>query len=103
MATTIYTENNAKKEVEAFPKPAQLVFSGLLEVLTKRGRLDFPEGKKVTRELFEMRFVQVVQYRVLYAYIGKNSILLLSAFIKKTQKTPQKEIDKAKTRLRKHT
>ena len=41
-------------------------------------------------------------YRSLYAYLGKEVIIILSAFIKKTQKTPIKEIQKARNRLKKY-
>ena len=36
------------------------------------------------------------QYRLFYCYFDPNGVLVLSGFVKKTRKTPQHEIDKAK-------
>ena len=59
-----------------------------------------PYSKKVDSLLFEIRIKYQGQWRVLYAYIVNNYVLILSAFHKKTQKTPQSEISKAKFRLK---
>ena len=36
------------------------------------------------------------QYRLFYCYFDPNGVLVISGFVKKTRKTPQHEINKAK-------
>lgn len=58
--------------------------------------------KLIGTPLWEIRILGVDSARILYVtQVGKR-ILLLHAFYKKTQKTPQKEIAIAVRRLREH-
>ncbi len=60
------------------------------------GLLREPDAKKIAPNLFEIRVkVTRMQYRLFYCYVDSNGIWVLSGFIKKTQKTPQKEIHNA--------
>ena len=70
---------------------------GCLQVLAKIGRLDMPHGKKLVgqRGLFEIRSGR---HRILYAF-HEGEAVLLTAFLKKDQKTPKEEIDLALRRL----
>lgn len=53
-----------------------------------------------TKALWELRIAYASnQYRIFLAKIGEKDIILLHAIIKKTQKTPRKEIDIAEKRL----
>lgn len=52
-----------------------------------------PHLKKLTgTPLWEIRIVGKDSIRILYVVSDKNSILVLHGFVKKTQKTPEKEI-----------
>ncbi len=51
-----------------------------------------PFAKKITDNLFEIRVTDKGQWRATYGYIFENRIIILSAFQKKTQKIPKKEI-----------
>ena len=53
--------------------------------------------KKIDCELWELR---PLRDRILFASLNNNKFILLSIFIKKTQKTPKREIEKAKRLLR---
>ena len=79
----------------------ELKFRALFEILEEKGRLEQPYAKKLSGEegLFELRVRHRGQWRALYAYMKKSVIVVLSAFSKKTQKTPSKELAKAKKRL----
>ena len=59
-----------------------------------------PHSKKLTgySNLFELRTSGSGQVRILYTRQG-NRFILLHAFIKKTNKTPRKEIEVGLTRL----
>ena len=92
----------ANKEIKSFPKGAQKEMRSALDALGKLGFLRGPKGKRINSGLFEIRIDYQGQFRSLYAYLGHPTIIVLSAFQKKTQKTPMKEIRKAKQRLREY-
>ena len=57
--------------------------------------------KQVANSAFELRVKDKSGvYRVFYVLFDKSRIYVPHAFIKKTQKTPLKEIETAKSRLR---
>ncbi len=99
MTKAIHIDKKADKEISALPRAAQIKFRALLNILLINGRLELPEGKKISKDLFEMRFSEANIYRSIYAYLGKEVIIVLSVFTKKTQKTPLKELKKAQSRL----
>ena len=72
-------------------------FGDALAKLETDGRLVPPQGKPIAPNLYEIRVkVNPNQYRLFYCYFDPNGVLVLSGFVKKTRKTPQREIDKAK-------
>lgn len=101
MKKIVLLHRRAEKELLKFPRMVGLKFKALFEILEDKGRLEQPYAKKLTGkdELFELRVSYQGQWRVVYAYVVKDAIVILSAFAKKTQKTPQQEITKAKKRL----
>ena len=96
----IQFDKNAKKEIERFPDKVQAKLKMFLEVLSRDGKLIEPYGKKIENNLFEIRICCGGQWRIIYAYIMENVIVVLSGFHKKTQQTAKAEIAKAKYRLR---
>lgn len=50
--------------------------------------------------LYELRIKSSVQIRLFFAYITPNIILIINGFIKKTNKTPHKEIQTAIKRIK---
>jgi phage-related protein len=92
----------AAKEILEFTQDAQAKLAALLTALEREGYLKAPEANRLNEDLFELRVRIEGQWRALYAYLGKSIILILSAFRKKTQKTPDKEIKKALKRLKEH-
>lgn len=68
-------------------------FDLLEEVGTRIGE---PVTKHLEGEIWELR---PLRNRFLYAYIKDRKFLVLHHFIKKTQKTPKKEIEQAKKKL----
>ena len=55
-------------------------------------------GKKLTDKLYELRIRGKQEVRIIYVF-RKQIIYLLHAFKKQTQKTPEKEIKIARSRL----
>jgi len=61
-----------------------------------RNNLGMPHSKHLTDGLLELRIRGKREIRIFYCF-NKNKAVLLHAFIKKTQKTPEKELNIAKT------
>ena len=56
-----------------------------------------PYIKHIDNEIWELR---PLRDRILFASWSNNKFILLSVFVKKTQKTPKREIERAKDLLR---
>jgi phage-related protein len=82
--------------IEKQPDEVQAEYLKIIEQLEKDGRLIEPFGKKLDRELFEIRVRRGKQVRVLYFYFTDDLVIGVHGFVKKTQKTPQSEIKQAK-------
>jgi phage-related protein len=95
-------DEKADQELKAFSQEVQARFTALFLILEKEGYLKEPFAKKISQHLFEVRVKHKGQWRALYAYVQKNKVIVLSAFNKKTQKAPRKELHKAEKRLRKY-
>ena len=69
-----------------------------IEMLKKNGnRLREPESKQLDDGIMELRAkVGTDISRVLYFFVVGQKAVLTNGFIKKTQKTPQSEIERAK-------
>lgn len=95
-------DENAHKELAAFSDEVRARFLALFEILQREGFFKEPFAKPVNTNVFEIRVKQKGQWRALYAYIQRQRIIILSAFNKKTQKTPKKELQKAEKRLERY-
>ena len=100
MKKTVYLDKNAQKELKDFSEEVQLEFEAYFKILQLEGKLDFPQAKKVTKDVFEIRVKLKGEYRGFYAYIGKSDIVILHFFRKKTQKIPIKDLKIARRRLK---
>jgi phage-related protein len=87
--------SSARGELESFNEEVKRKFYELFEDLSYNGFLQYPDGKKLSGyDLFEIRVKRKNIYRCLYCNYN-NNIVILSAFQKKSQKTPKREIEKA--------
>ena len=69
-----------------------------IDLLENNGlSIGMPYIKHIEGEIWELR---PLRDRILFAYYQDNKFILLSQFIKKTQKTPKCEIERAKRYLR---
>jgi phage-related protein len=62
-------------------------------------QLGMPHSKKVATWLFELRIRGKQEIRIFYAF-HKGAVHLLHGFVKKSQKTPRKELAIAITKLK---
>jgi len=97
----VVIDTRSNKELRKFSHVVQLKFYAIFKVLEAEGKLEEPDGKKLAGSigLFEIRIKHQGEWRAIYAYLQGDEIVILSAFSKKTQKTPAIELDKAKRRL----
>jgi len=77
------------------PDECQAQYLAMVERLEADGFLIEPFAKKIDKKLFELRVRRGRQMRVFYCYMAGNVIVGVHAFLKKTQKTPDREIKQA--------
>ena len=101
----IYKDQNGKSEIENYMKSLQqkkdkssiIKFSKItsyMEILSEKGlAIGTPYIKHLDENIWELR---PLRDRILFAYCENTTFVLLSIFVKRTQKTPKREIAKAK-------
>lgn len=102
MKKRVVHDNRALRELRQFTLEVQEDFQGYSETLALEGRLEFPEARKIARNLFEIRLQHQGMYRGLYAYVREDFIVILHYFQKKSQKTPQRNILIAQQRAKQY-
>ena len=91
-----------KRYIDDLPKEDQARFLEVIDEIETEGlnatRVIF---KPIEGKLWEIKFRSVrAGYRVFYILLEKDLMVWLHAFSKKTQKTPQKELDIARKRMK---
>ena len=103
----IIWDKAARKTVQEFSVEVRKELGALLMILQQGGVLGTPQSKpmkSVHPSAYELRIKDAAGiYRVFYVFFDKGKILIPHAFTKKTQKTPDKEIETAQKRLRRLT
>ena len=88
------------KQKSSVSKDSRINFNKIVayfDVLAEMGtRVGEPVTKHLDGEIWELR---PLRNRFLYAYFERDRFLILHHFIKKTRKTPAKEIEQAKRKL----
>jgi len=104
----IYQDKNGNSEIKKYleklknanTKESRIKFNKIImyvTLLSKNGlNLGEPYIKKLTKEIWEIR---PIRDRILFVNLYNNTIILLSVFMKKSNKTPIKEIEKAERLL----
>lgn len=99
-----YEKENGGRPVEDFLDSLDIKMRakllGLLEILEEKGNmLREPYTKYLDDGIFELRAVSGNNIsRVMFFFYYNGRIILTNGFIKKSQKTPKKEIELAKDR-----
>ena len=99
MKKKVFYNENALEELSMFEESTRDDFDGLVRILREKGRLSYPDARKITKELFEIRITDDGEYRGFYAYIWEEHVVILHFFQKKAQKTPLRNIKTALNRL----
>ncbi|EAT0258120.1 type II toxin-antitoxin system RelE/ParE family toxin [Salmonella enterica] len=91
---------DARVEATALPIKIRVKYDRLIGKLEHDARLlREPDTKSLGDGLFEIRTMGTDIARGIWVYHKGNTIIMLRVFIKKSQKTPAKEIELAKNRL----
>lgn len=91
-----------KNEIRILPSGIRAKFIRMSELMQEFGpNLGMPYTRAMGDGLFEMRLQGREGIgRILYCTIIGQTIVILHNFIKKTQKTPKRELDKAVRRMK---
>jgi len=98
----IYYNSKLEKEILNLPDGLLARYLGLTDLLLEFGsNLGLPHTKPMGKGLFELRVKSTEGIaRVFFCTKVGKKIIMLHSFIKKSQKTPKKEIKIAQTRMK---
>ncbi len=94
-------ENPAEKFLDSLQKLDKAKIMRILRYIEIYGLITvLPHVKKLTgTPLWEIRILGKTSIRIVYITLQEDAILLVHGFLKKTQKTPSKEIGLALSRI----
>jgi phage-related protein len=97
-----YFHRRIKEEIEAWPDGILADYARIVELLIEFGPdLRMPHSRAMGEGLFELRpRGREGIGRVFYCFVIKQRVLILHAFIKKTQDTPRRELGVARKRMK---
>lgn len=103
-----YTTKDGFSEIQEYlqklqmkkDKDSRIKFNKIIayiDMLSKYGlELGTPYIKHIDNNIWELR---PIRDRILFSYLNNNKFILLTIFMKQTQKTPSREIERAKRYL----
>ncbi len=93
-------DNSLEKFIGKLEKPTIAKVLHTVDLLEQFGcNLQMPHSKKIKNNFFELRVRGQQEVRIFYTF-HQQQIILLHGFVKKSQKTPKKEIELALQKLR---
>ncbi|MEO6717362.1 MAG: type II toxin-antitoxin system RelE/ParE family toxin [Novosphingobium sp.] len=103
MWTVTYVSDVAEAEVEALPQDTRASFIRIVDMIVASGleRMREPYVKHIEAKIWEMRLKgRDGIARSLYVTATGRRVVVLRTFVKKTEKTPQREIEIALRRAK---
>ena len=96
-----YYSDQVTDSVRKWPTKLKAKYLRVIDLIEEHGaQLGEPLTKQIDKGLFEIRIkAQEGIARALYCYVVDKEIVILHAFVKKTQKTPANAILLAKKRM----
>jgi phage-related protein len=97
-----YFNERVQRAIEAWPVGIYADFLRLVQMMERHGAdLRMPHSRSMGQGLFELRCRGAEGIgRVFYCTMVGREIVILHSFIKKTQETPERELNTARKRLR---
>ncbi len=102
----VYLNDVVRAEVEALPVELRSKFRRIVELIESKGleRVREPYVKHLENKLWEMRLIGADNIaRVIYVAARGRRVVVLHAFIKKTDKTPRRALAIARARAKEVT
>jgi phage-related protein len=99
----VYLDDAVRAEVEALAADHRAKFRHIVELIQSKGldRVREPYVKHLEGKLWEMRLTgRDGIARAIYVTASERRVVVLHAFVKKTQKIPQRALDIARARAR---
>lgn len=91
----IYFNTQIKDGLSSLGEPSHAKSSKQIKLLETFGHmLSMPYSKQISKNLFELRIRGQQEIRIFYCF-HQNKAVILHYFVKKSQKTPQREIETA--------
>ena len=89
-----------KEILDDLSQPAKAKVYAALEMLAQEGnRLRMPKSRSLGEGLHELRIPHPEgPFRIIYCFLPDRRILLLHALVKRTQETPQQDLELARHR-----
>ena len=103
MWTVEFVNGSAIAEIEALPRDLRAKLTRIVELIGASGlpSLRPPDVKHLEGKLWEIRLkANTGIARSIYVSASGERVVILRTFVKKTQKTPRREIDLARERAR---
>ncbi len=95
----IFFNSQIKEFLKSLEKSSRSKSSKYIDLLKMFGNeLGMPYSKRISRNLYELRIRGQQEVRIFYCF-HQNNAIVVHVFIKKSQKTPQKEIQIALRRI----
>ncbi len=104
--TVVYLNEDVRAEVEGLSLGLRARFRRIVELIRSKGleQVREPYIKHLEDKLWEMRLIGRDNIaRVIYVTASGRRVVVLHAFIKKTEKTPRRALDIARTRAKEVT
>jgi phage-related protein len=97
--TVVYYNDRVQTEIDQWPESHRTVYERTMQLLQQYGlhAVGMPYIRVMKEGLFEIR---AKTGRAVFCIMIKDTIMVLHAFIKKTQKTPKKDLVLARKRLK---
>ena len=97
-----YFNTRIQRQIESWPAGIYADFLRLAQLIERYGiDLRMPHSRALGGGLFELRFGGREGIgRALYCFVSDREVVILHGFVKKTQKSPRKDIDVARARIR---
>lgn len=91
-----------EEKIEKLAKPDQAKIYAHISMLEKYGkRLNMPTVRRIDGKLKELRItISPGKYRIFFFFHDGDDFYLLHGILKKVQKTPKKDINTAKKRMK---
>lgn len=99
--TISYYDDKAKKAILKWPKKILAKYLRIAELIEEFGPdLGMPFTRPMSKGLFEIRAkAQEGIGRAFFCTVVQHEVVILHSFIKKTEKTPNRELEIAKKRM----